>query len=61
MSKYNLQPVGAPEVPKDFHLKLRNRFLIALREENGHKQNLSASACLFKGIPTVHRNYDDID
>jgi hypothetical protein len=24
---YNLEPVNAPEVPKDFHLKLRQRFV----------------------------------
>lgn len=29
--KYDLEPVNAPEVPKDFHLKLRKRFIDALR------------------------------
>lgn len=28
---HNLQPVNAPQVPKDFHLKLRQRFLTAFR------------------------------
>ncbi len=28
--KYNLEPINAPEIPKDFHLKLRSRFLKAL-------------------------------
>jgi hypothetical protein len=27
--RYNIEPVNAPEVPKDFHLKLRQRFLKA--------------------------------
>jgi hypothetical protein len=37
MPKFNLEPVTAPEVPKDFHLKLRQRFIDALKQENGHK------------------------
>lgn len=54
-----LKPVEAPPIPKDFHTKLRNRFLAALKEEvKDLKKN---SVCLFKGIPTVHKNYDDID
>jgi hypothetical protein len=32
MSKFHLEPLKTPEVPKDFHLKLRKRFIDALRE-----------------------------
>lgn len=35
--KYDLEPVSTPEVPKDFHLKLRKRFIDALKAENSHK------------------------
>jgi len=37
MPKYNLEPVNTPDVPKDFHLKLKKRFLDSLRHENSHK------------------------
>ncbi len=31
IAKYNLDPPNAPEIPKDFHLNLRKRFMNALR------------------------------
>lgn len=54
-----LLPVKAPQIPADFHNKLRKRFVDALKEKVGTV--LPGSLCLFKGIPVVHKNYDDVD
>lgn len=53
-----LLPIQAPAIPADFHVKLRQRFLAALKNISGVPEN---AVCLFKGIPTVNKNYDDID
>ena len=47
-TNYNLNPITAPEVSKDFHIKLRERFLNKLKET---LQTVPKNAvCLFKGI-----------
>ena len=59
--RHELEPVNAPKVDKDFHLKLRQRFVKALISENSGKPLFNKSISLFKGIPTVRRNYEDVD
>lgn len=56
-----ISAVDCPPVPEDFHLKLRNRYLDKLREVEGTAPNFANSVSLFKGIETLHKNYDDID
>ena len=51
-----LDPITAPEVSPDFHAKLRARYLNKLQEVSKN-EDLSSSLSLFKGIPTVHKNY----
>ena len=55
-----LEPVNAPTVPADFHNQLRQRFLDSLKK-NTKDPHLQESVSLWQGIPTLHKNYDDID
>lgn len=52
-------PVKAPAIPADFHKKLRQRFIDALKTQVADLPK--GSLCLFKGIPTVNKHYDDVD
>ena len=56
-----ISPVDCPKIPEDFHLKLRQRYLNKLREVEGSADNFQNSVSLFKGIETLHKNYDDND
>lgn len=53
-----LDPVDCPQIPKDFHHKLRARFLKKLLSSGVTQEN---TISLFKGISTLHKNYDDND
>lgn len=53
--------MDAPKVPEDFHLKLRTRFIHRLSQVASHLPHFDNSVSLFKGIETLHKNYDDID
>jgi hypothetical protein len=53
-----LNPVDCPEIPKDFHLKLRTRFINKLLSCGVSAEK---TVSLFKGISTIHKNYDDND
>lgn len=53
-----LDPVDCPKIPHDFHLKLRTRFLKKLLESG---VTALKTLSLFKGISTLHKNYDDND
>lgn len=58
----NIEPINAPAVPEGFHLKLRKRFYNALMEEMSKKDaEFNSSICLFKGIQTIPKNYEDVD
>ena len=54
-----LSPPDCPEVPKDFHLKLRNRFYDHVSKMN--LPDFENSIALFKGITPVHKNHGDTD
>lgn len=54
-------PVDCPNIPTDFHLKLRTRFLKKLAEVEEGTQGFANSVTLLKGIETLHKNYEDFD
>lgn len=56
-----IQPVSCPTVPQDFHLQLRKRFYHKLVEVASQTEHFNESFCLFKGIGTVPKNYEDND
>ena len=60
VTKHHLSPITAPTIPKNFHLKLRDRFLAKLKETIG--ANIPKNGvCLFRGIETLHWNWEDVD
>lgn len=57
----DISPVNCPKVPADFHLKIREKFIKLLHKEGTNDPELKTSVSLFKGIPTISKNYDDIE
>ena len=55
-----LEPVHCPQIPPNFHQKLRTRFINKLKEV-AKDEHLDRSISLYKGITTLPKNYDDID
>ncbi len=54
-----IDPIDAPDVPKDHHLKLRNRFYEKFKSDLAGEAHFKNSACLFKGIEDLPKNYED--
>lgn len=55
----DIEPLNAPKVPEDFHLKLRQRFYKKFSEVHSGDEHFKKSICLFKGIETVPKNHED--
>lgn len=55
----DINPIDAPKVPQDFHVKLRKRFYEKFLSLEGNSPAFKSSICFFKGIETIPKNHED--